>query len=205
MVTYTDLVARVKNWLEDDYAEFDADIDNMIELAEFRISKELNVDAMIVYQKGNLVPGERLFGKDEPVVAVRNFFIIAGTERVPVFFRSNSFVEDFWPDHSKTKQPRYYSNYDQTQWAIAPTPDLGYAVEIETEQRIRGLSETTPTTWLSVNAPDLLFYACALEGGVFDRDTEDGTRFAELYQRALDNTKLEVARVRSDLNNVMNE
>jgi hypothetical protein len=199
-MNYTELKTRIRNWLEDDYDEFTTDIDNMIELGEYRISKELNADAMITYQTGNLVVNNNQLAKDGNVVAVRKFNIVSGTKRFPLFFRTTSFLDDYWPDRSKTDRPLYYSNYDETTWQVAPVPDTGYPVEIECEERIIGLSDTVTNTWLSDNAPDLLFYACALEAGVFDQDSEDGRRFAELYDRALGSARAEVSRVRSDMN-----
>ena len=200
MVDYANLKTRIKNWLENDYAEFDADIDNMIELAEHRISKELNLDAMIEYQAGTLTAGQHLLAKDTPVVSVRHFTITVSGEIVTLFFRQTSFLDDYWPDRTKTDIPRYYANYDETRWQMAPIPKAAYPFSIETEQRITGLSDSMTNTWLSDNAPDLLFYAATFEAGVFDRDSDDAGRFGELYNRALESVREEVARVRSDRN-----
>ena len=203
MANYSQIEARVKNFMEDDYPEFDASFDTMLENAELRISKELNTDAMIEYVNGTLTTSTATLARAAAVIAVRRFEITVNSEKRPVFFRQNSFISDYWPNATLTGVPLYYGNQDEANWILAPTPDSNYPYSIETEQRITGLSELVPTTWLSLNQPDLLFYACLLEGGVFDQDSEDQATYLQLYQRTLDTTIGEVERNRSDLNNAM--
>ena len=203
MATYSEIETRVKDFMEDDSDEFDVSFDVMLKNAELRISKELNVDSMIEYKTGTLTQGVNTLAREAAIIAVRRFEITVNNEKRPVFFRQTSFISDYWPNAAKTDIPLYYGNQDEATWLIAPTPKAAYSYSIENEQRITGLSSGTPTTWLSINQEDLLFYACLLEGGIFDQDPEDQTTYLELYQRTLDTTIAEVERNRSDHNNAM--
>lgn len=203
-MTYDELVARLKAFLEDDYTEFSSSIDTMIEHAELQIAKELEVDAMIQHETGALTLGTATVDKpNTAIVSVRSFTITVNGKKVPLFMRQKSFLDAFWPDATKKDTPRFYANYDEDTWQVAPTPKAAYAFSAETVQRITGLSSSTTTTWISLNHPDLLFYAVCLQGGVFDQDSEDGKRYAELYERALTGARAEVDRVRSDLNSIL--
>lgn len=200
MATYTDIVARLKAFLEDDYTEFAASIPTMIENAEQAISRELEVDAMIERANGTMTSGNQLLTRASAIVSVNYFYITVSNKRRPLFFRKTSYLDSYWPNPTKKDVPRFYGNHDEVNWQITPTPKANYPYVAETLQRIAGLSESTPTTWISLNYPDLLFYACCLQGGVFDMDTDDTNRFQPLYDRALETAIAEVDRVRSDLN-----
>lgn len=200
-MNYTQLQTRLQNFMEDSYTEFTDSIDTMIENAEQAISRELEVDAMIEHDAGTLTASANTLAKASAIVSVRSFYITVNSKRVPLLYRQKSYLDAFWPDTSKTDVPRFYTNYDETKWQFAPTPKSAYAYSAETLQRITGIASSS-TTWIGDNYPDLLFYACCLQGGVFDMDEGDVSRFQPLYERALETARAEVERVRSDLNNI---
>ncbi len=168
-MNYTELKTRIQNWLEDEYSEFSGSIDTMIENAEYRISRDLNMDAMIEHVTGTFTAGNETHPIDANVVAVRNFRITVGGKIRQLFFRETSYLYDYWPNLTKKGAPEFYANHDATNWLIIPPPDQAYNYEIESEKRVLPI-KTLTNTWLGDNWPDLLFYACCLEAGVFDQD-----------------------------------
>ena len=200
---YATLVAQLQAWQEEEGAEFLASVDTIIDLAEQRISKELDCDAMRAQDTLALVAGTPTIAK--PTLAVGINWVRIGSNP-PIEFRTLSYMLDYAPDATSTGTPRYYGNKDASTLYFAPTPNSAAAALTTTCEyffRINGLSSTTTTTWISVNAFDLLFYACLLESGVFLKNVEDDKRYGELYARALESAKAEVARVRSDATSPM--
>lgn len=203
-MTYTELVAYLQSFLVDDDPDFTTTVvDEVIDNGERRISKDLNIDAMIEYDTGTLTSGNHLLAKPSGWISNRSFNIItAGTTRKPLWFRTIPFCDDYAPDRAATAEPQFYSNHDEVNWRIAPTPDSNYAYEAEHEVRINGISSGTPTTWISLNHPELLRSACLKEGAIFHKDLADKAGYEEDYTGHLERTQIEVARQRSDRNRV---
>lgn len=203
-MTYDELKTYLENFLVDDDADFTTTvIDEVIDNAERRISKDLNIDAMIEYDTGTLTSGNHLLAKPSDWIATRSFNIITtGTTRKSIFFRTETFCDDYSPDRAVTAEPQFYANYDEVNWRFAPTPDSNYAYEAEYEVRLNGLDGSTSTTWISLNHPELLRSACLKEGAIFHMDASDKDEYEKDYLGHLERTQFEVARQRSDRNRV---
>ena len=78
---------------------------------------------------------------------------------------------------------------------MAPIPDATAAagtLAINYTTRPTQLSSSNTTTWLSLNAPDVLFYACMLEVLTFQKAEADTMQdYAAKYQQALQGLLLE--------------
>lgn len=204
MTTYTELVTRLQNFTEDPDSEFSDEIDTIIENAELRIARDLDVEnftAMTERVTGSMSTGNREIARTSAVISVSQFNIVNGSARPVLQKRPESFLNFFWPDRTATGVPRYYADLDETKWVVAPTPDDTYAYEIETKQRITGLSSGTPTTWISTQHPDLLFFACLVEGEIFHTNPEDLALYEGRYQQALEGVNRESIRNRMDATN----
>jgi len=58
--------------------------------------------------------------------------------------------------------------------------------------RPSGLSSSTTTTWISINAPDALLYACLVEASLFMKEAPDLTQsYTVKYQEALQRVIIE--------------
>lgn len=201
MVAYAELVTRLQNYTEDPDSEFSDEIDTIIENAELRIARDLEVDgfdAMTEREDGSMSTGDREITKPSAVISTVQFNIVNGTTRPVLQKRPESFLNYFWPDRTATDVPRYYADLDETKWVVAPTPDDTYTYEIETKQRITGLSSGTTTTWISTQHPDLLFFACLVEGEIFHTNPDDLTLYEARYQQALEGVNRESIRNRMD-------
>lgn len=200
-MNYSELVARLQAYHEDPDADFSAVVDDIIGLAELRISKDLDCDAMINFKAdGTMTSGDHKLTKPVGCVAVNHFnYTISGTKRVILEFRrETSFLVDYHPDRAVTDPPRYYSNWGADEWYLAPTPDSNYPYEVEYGARISGLSSVVTTTWITLNYEDLLFFACLVEGDIFHKAPENVVLYEKKYAYELSTAKAEVERIRSD-------
>lgn len=202
-MTYAELIADLQTWMENTATTFTDSLDTIIDMAERRISKELNCDAMREQATLTLVNGTATAAKPATAVAI-NWVRVGNTP--PLEFRTLSFLLDYAPNAATTGTPRYYGNQDESTLYFAPTPNAAAAAltcRCEFDARITGLSAGTTTTWVSLNQPDLLFYACLLESGAFEKAGDDEQRYSALYDRALKSAQAEVARTRSDATSLM--
>lgn len=195
-MTKATLTQRLQDFLEDDDDEYTGSIDDLISLGETRIAKELNVDAMRELVTGTIAQGANTLARSSAIIGVLWFNVTSAGRQYPVLLRGDSWIRDRYPS-GETGRPQLYGIQDEATWLLGPTADVAYDYSMMTEQRVVGLTDTTET-WISTRHDDLLFYACALESGVFHKDSEEYAMYEKLYLRGLDVAKAEVARGRSD-------
>ena len=104
-------------------------------------------------------------------------------------------MDDYAPDRSVEGSPKYYSWDDDVTLMLAPTPNAATAagtLDLSYTYRPDQLSGTQTTTWLSLNAPDLLLHACMLEVLTFEKAEQDTIAdYTAKYQQALQGVVLE--------------
>ena len=201
MATFDELETRVKNWAENEGTEFDTEFDTMVENAENRLSRELNAEAMLIHKTATLTVGQAFLDKPLDGVNIRSLSFIDGSDsnkRKYLEFRTVTYLGDYHPVRAAVGTPRYYANWDEKTWLLAPAANAQDVIEAYYEARITGLSDTVTTTWISVNYPDLLFYAILIEAGCFEKNAEMAGKYSQLYRTALTSAQAEIARIRGD-------
>ena len=68
---------------------------------------------------------------------------------------------------------------------VAPTPNAVYKFEIGITKKPTGLSTSNTETWISVNAPNVLLYACLCEAFKFLKAPQDQQVYEASYQEAI--------------------
>ena len=178
--TYTQYVTDLSNLLvvPSNQAEFQTDLPFIIDDAEQRIYRELDILGTIVRDTGgSLTANNRNFtlpqtGGRFVVTESMNVFTPVGTttsrnQLVPV---SLEFLDAVWGDNTAPTTPSIPSYYamvtDQTV-VIAPPPDAGYTMEVVGTIRPTPLSAINPTTYLTLYLPDLFMAASMVRGSAF--------------------------------------
>jgi hypothetical protein len=163
-MTYDELITNIRNYTDVDSNVFtNGVINTFITMAENRILRDIDLD---VYKKesiGSMTAGNRFLTAPDDLLTHRYLFITVGTEKIYLDFRDTSFMREYWPNPAETGVPKYYAVWDQNTFNIAPTPNQNYSVEIGYIYRPTQLSATNPTTWISINAPEALLYACLIQ------------------------------------------
>lgn len=160
--TYTTLVDAIKALAEDFGTEFAAFIPTIIQLAEDKILRDLDLEYFDVVTATNFVAASPLVTKPTGTIATRSLhYTDASGNFVHVDPRSWEFVKDYWPNETTTTAaPKYFTEYSATQWYFAGTPSGTNAVTSRCVIVPTGLSGSNPTTWLSQYMGDLLLMAC---------------------------------------------
>jgi hypothetical protein len=107
-------------------------------------------------------------------------------EKIFLEFRDTSFMREYWPDPSDLGVPKYYSVWDENTFALAPTPNSNYGVQLGYIYRPAQLSSTNTTTWISTNAPEALLYACLNQAYSYTKGPLEMLQYFEnAYQQAI--------------------
>lgn len=93
-------------------------------------------------------------------------------------FKDPSFIREYQNDNTVTGQPRYYALFDNSNFIIAPTPNLNYSVQLSYFYRPQSITAGSDngTTWLSTNAETTLLYASLIEANIFMKGEPDVTQ-----------------------------
>lgn len=212
---YDGLKTALKGYISDDYTDFDSLIDEIVVNAEKRISRDLNLPAQTTWKTdGTLTQGTNTLDLPSTATGVLHWVSITLSTGKQVILkkRATSFLRDYAPDPTSTGQPVYYATYDDDTILLAPTPDYqtgstDYPYTLVYETRITGLTASgATTTWLSLNAEDLLLQACLVEGAMIHENFsgEDGGSlkvYEAEYANRLESQRAEIMRVMRDQTN----
>lgn len=164
-MTYDELVTNIRNYTEVGSNVFTTSVINtFITMAENRILRDIDLDVFKLEVTGTLTANNKFLTAPSDILTHRYLILTsAGGDQIFLDFRDTSFMKEFWPDGTETGVPKYYSVWDQNTFYIAPTPSSSYSVEMGYIYRPAQLSSTNTTTWVSINAPEALLYACLIQ------------------------------------------
>ena len=184
-MTYTELLQKIKDYTEVDSNVFTSTIlDGIIENAEFRILRDIDSDSNRRYDTANLITSDRFINRPAGLLIVRSAQIVDSqgssqpNNREFLQYRDTSFMSEFNPTES-TGVPKYYSLWDEEKIVVAPTPDATYTIQLNYILKDPGLSSTNTTTYISLNFPNGLLYACLIEAYGFLKGPQD---LLQLYE-----------------------
>ena len=163
-MTYDELVNNLRNYTEIDSNVFtDSVINTFITFAENKILRAIDLDIFKKEVTANMSNGNR--------------FLTAEQEFLE--HRETSFLKEYWKNFNNTGSPKYYSVFDSNTFYIAPTPNNNFLTQLGYIARPTQLSASNPTTWISKNAPEALFYAVLSQAYSYTKGPLDMLQFFE--------------------------
>jgi len=184
-MTYTELVQKIRDYTEvASNVLTDTIVNGFIENAEFRILRDVDSDNNRRYVSAQLVAGSRFIDTPTDLLVIRSAQIVdsdgvgQSDNRDFLQYRDTSFMSEFNPT-ATTGVPKYYSNWDEDTIVVAPTPNATFTIQLNYILKPTGLSSTVPTTYLSLNFPNGLLYACLVEAYSFLKGPND---LLQLYE-----------------------
>ena len=150
----------------------DAVLDTIIKNGENKIWRSIPTDQNAHYATSNLVVGNRYVTIPDDLRSI-NYAQLQNANGQQVFLeqRDPSFMAEYYstPSTSAVGIPKYYGNWDETYWVVAPTPDKTYAITLAYNKEPISITNTTKPaaapaatngTYLSNKYQDLLLYSC---------------------------------------------
>lgn len=165
---YTSFVATIATLvpIEVDDPNFVLILPSIIDYAEQRIYRELDLVSTVVNTTGNLTSGNRSVAIPDNMIVLQSMNVVtpaatqpdAGT-RNPLQRVSLEYMNFTWPDATMTGVPEQYALLTNALVKLAPTPDAAYVGEFVGTIRPTPLSASNTTTFLTTNLPDLFVAA----------------------------------------------
>jgi len=177
------LKTQIRSYTEVDSTVLsDSVLENIILNAQYRIFRDIPIDADRKQQTGNLVVGQETINAPAGAVFIRALQVYDSTSATTganVFLQKKdiSYLQEYIPSTESTKrgQPKYYAMFggatgesDTTSGRImfAPVPDATYSFRVH-YNAAPALLENDDTNYISLNFPNGLLYCCLSEAYSF--------------------------------------
>lgn len=203
-MTYSELVTKIRDYTEVSSDVFTSTIvDGFIRDSEFRIFRDADADYAREYATSTFTANNKYLALPNAsgssgtnssrralivrsVVATNSSSIAVSLEP-----RDDTFITEYNSSGS-TGFPKYYATFRENAIEVAPTPDSAYAVTLDYIYTPDGLSSTNTETYISLNAPELLLFACLVEAYAFLKGPVDMYKlYQDKYNTALQGFALE--------------
>jgi len=164
-MTYDELKQSIQDYTENDETTFVNNLPLFIRLAEERILKSVQLNLFQKNQGGSMTTGNQYLGAPSDFLAPFSLSIDVSGSKEFLLFKDLDFVQTYTPNYTTTGQPKYYAQFDVSNFILAPTPDANYTTDIHYLFRPASLTAGagSGTTWLSENAEITLLYASLIE------------------------------------------
>ena len=175
---YANLVTDIRNYTEVDSNVLTAAIINrIIEDAEFKILREVPIDAYKKQSIGNLVTGQTTINVPAKTLFVKGVQVYTSTSAATgantwLEKKDESYLQEYIPAETSTGTPKYYAMFggatgttDTTSGRLflAPAPSSTFVFKIHYEAIPNSLVTDTSGTYISQYFPNGLLYACLVE------------------------------------------
>lgn len=199
-------------------AAFNAIVPQMLNYAELRIQRDLDLLPLLTSANYSLTSGNNVLAISvNDFVTLQTLSVVVGTQTLPLLPVSKEFIQNVWGDSSFTGQPVNFAmiggdlatgGNTSNNVLVGPYPDQAYSVAVTGTQRMPTLylNATTPlantgTTFISTNLPDLLIQASLIYISQFQRnflatsnDPQMPGSFESQYENLLKGAIVEEAR-----------
>lgn len=195
-------------------ADANAILPGIIDYAEQRMYRDLDLIETVTSSTGTLTPNSRAVSIPTGFVVLNDFNVItpagaapddANAVRNPVRRASRDFIDSFFPQGASPigtpSIPLFFANNTNSRLYLGPAPDAAYVGEFVGTQRPPSLSSTNTSTILTTYLPDIFLIAAMVFASGYQKNwtaTGDDTRMSitweSQYQELIKSAFVEEAR-----------
>jgi len=176
--TYSTLTTAIQNYTEVGTGVLSSTItDQFIDNSEFRIQREIPIDADRKEMIGNLTASKDNVYAPAGTLFVRDLQVYTSTSVTTgansfLLKKDISYLREYDAAEATTGTPKYYAMSGGAEGTgatssgrltVVPTPSSAFMYKIHYNARPTGLSSANTTTFLSLNFGNGLLYACLVE------------------------------------------
>ena len=192
-LTYGQLQTQIRNYTEvDSNGLSDSTLAVIVQNTENRIYRELNIDAYRLYASAVTTAGTTTISVPSGLRNIRYVEMISPSGEINnLEQKDSSYMAEFnnFPNSSTYyEKPRYWANWNETTWFVAPTPNTTYTINIAYYSQgtsITAGNSATSTTYISTFAQDLLLYGSLVEAYKYLKGPPDMIQvYEQSYQQA---------------------
>jgi hypothetical protein len=197
---YTDLKTLITNTAENDDDEFEDNLDAFIDMAERRLTKDMDSYGMVQIVSITTSAGDPLVSIPGTLQVNKGLYLRTDSgSRINLIYKVNEYINEYWPIRSSTASvAKYYGRFGAYKWILAPTMTSALNLEVEMVARPTALSATNETNWFTDFAWEALFYSCMIEACNFMKAYDAAKEWNAKYQEQIQMLRNEARRTRRD-------
>ena len=186
--TFTTLKTAIQDYTDNTETTFVNQLPRFILNAEERILKECQLDDFRKNVSGTVTQSVKFLAKPTDFLAPFSLSVVNSSNNEFLRYKHVTFIQDYTPDPTTTGVPKYYGDWDENSFILAPTPDGNYAAELHYFYRPQSITASDDgTSWLGTNAELCLLYGSLMEAYTFMKGETDlltlyNSRFQESIQ-----------------------
>ena len=186
----TELQTDIRGYTEvGDNVFTDSVLSRIIQNAEGKIYREVDSDQDRHYATSSLIVGNRYVTIPSDLRLIR-YVQLKDSDGNQYYLeqRDTTFMAEYYaePGTASVDIPKYYANWDENFWVVAPTPDKTYEITLGYNKEPTSIVTDTTGTYLSNKYPDLLLYACLVNAYGYLKGPADMLQsYSQAYEKAL--------------------
>jgi hypothetical protein len=187
-MTYTELVAAIKDYTQNFENDFSANIPLFVQQAEQRIYNTVQFPSLRRNVTGVTLVGNKYLPCPSDFLAVYSMAVIDMMGNYEYLLNKDvNFIRQAYPNPNSQSIPRYYSLFgpattntsppvttDELTFLLGPTPDAAYNIELHYYYYPESISVAADgRTWLGDNFDSVLLYGSLVEAYTFMKGEQD--------------------------------
>ena len=189
-MNYTELVADIQNFMEDDSTEFQNSIPDIITQAEAMIFARLpSLPCYRQKQSGSLSIGTAEYAVANARMIRQVSVTKADSDVIYLKHRLDSYLRDYVPNATTQGTPFMYATKDADTNGITillgPVPSATLAYEVDFVGLETGLSVSNANNWIGDNAEQVLLSACLYESSSFLKAPDSVNLYKAQFDEAI--------------------
>ncbi len=130
-ISYSNFLTQIRNYTEvDSNVLSDTLIDQFITNIELDIAGKVDYDDLRKYATANFVTGQRYVSRPGDEIIIRSIQVFDSSgDRHFLENRDTSFISEY-NNNGATGLPKYWANWNENNFLVAPTPDSTYQVQL---------------------------------------------------------------------------
>jgi len=192
--TFTTLKTAIQDYTQNTESTFVTNLPTLIVQAENRIIKSVELPNFRKNVTGTLTSSSPYLSTPTDYLYPFSLAVLDSSSNYEYLLNKDvSFIRQSFPSASTTGTPKFYAQFDDDTFIVAPTPDSNYTVELHYFYIPTSITASTDgTSWLGTNATEALLYASLVEAYTFMKGEPDIlVNYEKRFQEALQRLTLE--------------
>ena len=186
--TYTTLKSAIQDYKENTESTFVANLTIIIQQAEDRIVKSVELPNFRKNVTGSFTNGNQYLTAPDDYLYPFSLAVLDSSSNYSYLISTDvSFIREAYPSAASTGVPKHYAQFDDNSFIVGPSPNADLNVELHYYYIPTSISASADgTSWLGTNAPELLLYASLIEAYTFMKGEPDiMANYEKRFQEAL--------------------
>ena len=191
--TFTTLKTAIQDYTQNTESTFVTNLPIIIVQAENRIIKSVELPNFRQNVTGTLTSGNPYLSTPSDYLYPFSLAVLDSNNYDYLLNKDVSFIREAYPTASTTGSPKFYAQFDDDTFIVAPTPDANLTVELHYFYIPQSITvASSGESWLGTNATEALLYASLVEAYTFMKGEPDiMANYEKRFQEALQKLTLE--------------